>query len=217
MYSSPQIVLGFHGCDQKIADSVIKKGGTLNQSENKYDWLGHGIYFWEGDVSRAQEWAEGNRKVNTPTVVGAIIKLGNCLDLLDTEHTQKIKEVYEILERETNAVGEALPTNRKIDTNGFPYARDLDCRVIMRLHKANNDEISKELNINENDPEKNVKIQKHFRFIDSVRGMFPEGDQLYPNAGFREKNHVQLCVVNPNCIIGYFNPKPNDKNFKKLW
>jgi hypothetical protein len=27
---------------------------------------------------------------------------------------------------------------------------------------------------------------------------------LYLNAGFREKNRIQICVCNPNCIKGYF-------------
>ncbi len=62
-----------------------------------------------------------------------------------------------------------------------------------------------------------VNIQRHPDFIDSVRGMFPEGELLYPNAGFREKNHIQLCVINPNCIIGYFEPKQVNANYKQLY
>jgi hypothetical protein len=30
--------------------------------------------------------------------------------------------------------------------------------------------------------------------------------------GFREKNHIQICVRNLNCIKGYFTPiSPNNK------
>jgi hypothetical protein len=25
-----------------------------------------------------------------------------------------------------------------------------------------------------------------------------EGEELYPSAGFKEKNHVQICIRNPN-------------------
>ncbi len=92
MYTSLEVVLGFHGCDKNIADSVIKKGQVLNQSENIYDWLGHGIYFWEGSDSRVLEWAENNSKVKDPAVIGAI-KLGNCIDLLDTKHTTDIGQL----------------------------------------------------------------------------------------------------------------------------
>lgn len=38
----------------------------------------------------------------------------------------------------------------------------------------------------------------------SVRAMFTEGKDVYNGAGFKEKNHIQICVKNPNCIKGYF-------------
>lgn len=51
------------------------------------------------------------------------------------------------------------------------------------------------------------------RAYDSVRGVFWEGKPLYPNAGFAEKNHIQICVCNPNCIKGYFLPRGIDKAY----
>ncbi|MBB1441019.1 hypothetical protein H5202_20645 [Shewanella sp. SG41-4] len=60
------------------------------------------------------------------------------------------------------------------------------------------------------------KIQNHPEFIDSVRGMFPEGDELYNGAGFRDKNHIQLCIVNPNCIIGFFDPIQHNSWYKSI-
>jgi hypothetical protein len=41
---------------------------------------------------------------------------------------------------------------------------------------------------------------------DSVRAMFPEGEELYTNAGFRDRNHIQLCIRDKSCIKGYFRP-----------
>ena len=55
--------------------------------------------------------------------------------------------------------------------------------------------------------EKNRKAGYNF---DTVRGLFFEGDDLYPNAGFKAKNHIQICVRNPNCIKGYFLPRSSD-------
>jgi hypothetical protein len=49
-----------------------------------------------------------------------------------------------------------------------------------------------------------LKRKKKERLFDSVGGVFVEGKELYPSAGFREKNHIQLCIRNPNCIKGYF-------------
>jgi hypothetical protein len=214
MYISPEIVFGFHGCNKEIANKVIKENQHLSFSENSYDWLGHGIYFWEGSYERAFEWAI-NKKLENPAVVGAVIKLGNCLDLLDSKHINKLKLSYEILEKEFDDINEKLPINKAFK-HGFSFARDLDCRVIMRLHELNNESIAKEIGIEKITKKNIIQIQKHPQFIDSVRGMFPEGEELYPGAGFRSKNHIQLCITNPNCIIGYFDPIEPDKNFKTI-
>ena len=48
---------------------------------------------------------------------------------------------------------------------------------------------------------------------DSVKGVFWEGQELYPNAGFREKNYIQICVCNPNCIKGYFLPRGINQDY----
>lgn len=65
--------------------------------------------------------------------------------------------------------------------------RKLDCAVIETMHKINR--------------------YANKGAFDSVRGVFWEGKPLYPNAGFAEKNHIQICVCNPNCIKGYFLPR----------
>ena len=43
------LVIGFHGCDRSVVETVI--------STNDYDWLGSGIYFWENNEERAWQWA----------------------------------------------------------------------------------------------------------------------------------------------------------------
>ncbi|WP_246600218.1 hypothetical protein [Candidimonas humi] len=87
----------------------------MKPSEQKYDWLGHGIYFWEGNPGRA-----------------------------------------------------------------------LDCAVMNTLHA--------------------YRDSRKEPAYDSVRGPFLEGNPIYPVAGFRSENHIQLCVLNTECIKGYFRP-----------
>ena len=62
----------------------------LQESKNAHDWLGHGIYFWENNPKRALDWAKFMSKhptfkgrVKEPFAIGAIIDLGNCLDLTE--------------------------------------------------------------------------------------------------------------------------------------
>jgi len=45
---------------------------------------------------------------------------------------------------------------------------------------------------------------------------FWEGNELYPNAGFRKKNHIQICIRNPNCIKGYFLPRKINSGFNSI-
>ncbi|WP_036489150.1 hypothetical protein [Myxosarcina sp. GI1] len=215
MYVSPQIVVGFHGCDRTIADKVIQQNTHLSSSENKYDWLGHGIYFWEGSYERAFDCAKNSSKVSNPAVIGAFIRLGNCLDLLDTAKIEYLKLGYEILEQEANKLQIALPKNKSF-RNGISFNRELDCEVIQRIHQFNNELIANRLNLLNIEGENKIQIQCHPDFIDSVRGMFPEGDEVYPGAGFLSQNHIQLCIVNPNCIIGYFNPIKQNEDYKKF-
>ena len=53
MYSTrPGLTLGFHGCDASVVKDVLLGKAFLKASTNSYDWLGHGIYFWEQSLSR---------------------------------------------------------------------------------------------------------------------------------------------------------------------
>ena len=215
MYVSPGIVVGFHGCDRNVFDQAIKKGLHLSNSENDYDWLGHGIYFWEGSFARALEWAKINTKVKNPAVIGAFIKLGNCIDLLDSEYLKQVKATYEILKSESNELGQELPKN-KMCVDDVSFVRELDCKVILRLQQLNNELIAQDLGLADMAGQNKRKIQNHPQFIDSVRGMFPEGGELYDGAGFRAQNHIQLCIVNPNSIMGYFDPIQRNNWYKKV-
>ena len=43
--------------------------------------------------------------------------------------------------------------------------------------------------------------------FDSVCAAFWEGEELYPGAGFRKGNHIQIAILNHNCIKGVFLPR----------
>lgn len=48
MYNSlSNLILGFHGCDKETYDNVLHNHESLKTSNNDYDWLGNGIYFWK--------------------------------------------------------------------------------------------------------------------------------------------------------------------------
>ncbi|AZO16055.1 hypothetical protein EOA27_00535 [Mesorhizobium sp. M2A.F.Ca.ET.037.01.1.1] len=192
-------VLGYHGCDKSIADAAIA-GGKLKSSAEKYDWLGPGAYFWEGDPRRALEWAQDRHKrgkIKHPAVLGAVIDLGNCLDLTTRDDLELLKDAYASLKKGFDAAGKKLPENSNPPKGGKDkLLRYLDCAVIEHLHenmKAHSDELSGD-------------AFPSIRPFDTVRGLFLEGSEIYPGGGFFTHTHTQIAVRNERSIIGYFRP-----------
>ena len=98
---TPSVVFGFHGCDEEVGHAVIAGTMPLKASVNAYDWLGHGIYFWDNAPFRAWQFASEQKKrgrIKKPFVVGAILDLGHCMDLLDIYYHETLKEGHEILQ-----------------------------------------------------------------------------------------------------------------------
>ena len=122
-------------------------------------------------------------KILNPFVLGAIIDLRHCLDLLDSTGLAKVAEAHALVKASYATLDKPLPAN--IGGNDKAI-RILDCLVINSLH----------------DYRKTEKLVEY----DSVRAAFPEGEELYADAGFKSKNHIQLCIRDKRCIKGYFRP-----------
>ena len=113
-----EFVYGFHGCRKSVANALLSGRDVMLSSDNDYDWLGSGIYFWEEAPARAFLWAR--RKFgNDASVIGAKIRLGRCLNLMDVEAYAPLRDTYEVLK----ASGRVLPVNT-------PHYHRLDCLVI---------------------------------------------------------------------------------------
>ena len=185
---SHALVVGYHGCDVRIAEKVIALKDSLHPSQNPWDWLGHGFYFWEDSVARARNWAEmeskrSDSKIKHPAVLGAVIDLGNCLNLADVEALKNVKAAHHQYEQVCSSLGFEKATNRGPDLR----ARYLDCAVMELLHQ--------------------LRQEEGRPAFDTVRGFFIEGRELYPGAGFRELDHIQICVRSLDQITGFFWPR----------
>lgn len=167
------------------------------QSEEDYDWLGPGAYFWESDPVRAREFAEwkvARGDYKTAAVIGAVIDCGECLDLTVRENLKLVKGAHKTFVAEQKKAGYSLPENKngRDDPDRDRVLRYLDCAVIRFLHKE----------IESVPPDDRVVPA-----FDSVRGMFTEGSPVYRGCGFKEKTHTQIAVRNPKCILGIFFPR----------
>jgi hypothetical protein len=167
-------------------------GSPFQPSTQDYDWLGVGSYFWENDAVRAYQWAtEPRRKFEQPSVVGAAIELGNCLDLMTQTGIAAVKIAYEGFMAMAKASGISTPKNidPTPDSSGDRVIRRLDCAVMNYLFE-----------ILQTAQEADPRSQPYT----TVRALFPEGKKLYTDAGFLEKTHIQICVRNPEQILGVF-------------
>ena len=105
----PFQITGYHSCDKDIGLQVLNGQARLNLSKNSWDWLADGIYFWEQNPHRAIEYAievaQGEQfnkvKIKTPFVLGAIIQLGNCLNLVESHSLSILDAAYKGLKNYT--------------------------------------------------------------------------------------------------------------------
>lgn len=172
-----------------MANNLIAGTTFFDPSDNDYDWLGHGVYFWESNPRRGYEFAaelkNRQKNIHDPYVVGAVIDLGYCLDLMSESGIRAVEVGYETFRQVITASGATMPAN----TGGRDLlVRKLDCAVINHIHTT-----MSESNLQE---------------FDTVRGVFVEGERLYENSGFYRKTHIQICVRNPLCIKGVFRLPP---------
>jgi hypothetical protein len=185
---SSSFVLGYHGCDRAVAEKILT-GIPFDASDNDYDWIGSGVYFWEANPLRGLEfaheiqvrrWGKAN-EIAEPYVVGAVIELGFCLDLVSSTGIRAVRAAHDGFQDVCREAKIEIPRNRG---GADLLLRELDCAVINHLHK--------------------VREKGDLPAFDTVRGVFIEGDRIYPDSGFFEKTHIQICVRNLDCIKGAF-------------
>jgi hypothetical protein len=180
-----RIVLGYHGCDEEVARKIID-GERFRKSRNKYDWLGTGVYFWEFGPHRAFRFAKDQkkrRKIEKPAIVGALIQLGNCFDLMDTRFTADLAPAYQLW---TNALREqAVPLPENKGDTPDKKLRFRDCAVLnWYLQEA----------------------EKEGAKYQTVRGCFTEGGPLFDGSGIQHESHIQIAIRDLTCILGVFRP-----------
>lgn len=167
-------VLAFHGTDTKTAERLLK-GAPFSHSQNDHDWLGRGIYFWEDGPDRASEWAR-QKHGRSAAIVGAIVQLGNCYDLMDTRNTHDLRMGAKAFADAVTRSGAELPKN-------FGGRRLLDCAVLNWWLDA---------------------LATTGNVYQTVRRGFEEGDPVFTGMAITMASHVQIAVRDPSCVLGVF-------------
>jgi hypothetical protein len=176
-------IVGYHGTRLSVALDIVNRRRTFKFSRNRDDWLGHGIYFWEYAPQQAYWWAERRKRRqgwNEPiAILGSMIRLGFCFDLLDPYNVRYLKEIHGEYRATETAAGRAISEN----ANHHKY---LDCAVFQYAYAA-------------------IESPEDQLTVDSARAVYvPTGDEkrIWTRSWISEGAHVQICVRNPACILG---------------
>jgi hypothetical protein len=188
-------VVGYHGTGLSTALRIVNRVEGFRWSRRSFDWLGHGIYFWEYAPEQARNWAmlrrQQLRKKKKPTaddirradepiaVVASMIRLGFCFDLLEPYNVKYLLSVFEEYRQTMELAEEPLPENNR-------KYRKLDCAVFEYAYKV-------------------INTAPEHPSVDAARGVYvPAGGvrRVWDASWISRDTHIQLCVRNPACILG---------------
>lgn len=209
-----QLVLAYHGCDISTRDALIRGDiNCLNQSNNKYDWLGKGIYMFLDDPERALKLATyaaqnpdkilTKRPIVEPSVVGCILDVDRWLDL-STENGRKHFQTGVTSLKEAAEVAKELNPNYESPVNkpAFEGDQDIlhrayDCAVVNMIHEVRNVAHIKAI---ESGIMKKIHDTMPFQ---ATRSIFEQGESV-ESSRIYDGSHTQISVRDDECIKGWF-------------
>jgi hypothetical protein len=175
----PVNVHGYHGTLMSKVDSILKNGFQFSQ--NPWDWLGSGIYFWQDAPIRAREWAKDWSARNGDgeiAVIHAELVLEDCIDMLDVEWNDSLAEMtvefQEAMQSEPEYAG--LKNYREGPHRG---RHELDAAFFNYTVAAF--------------AQRDLKVA-------AIRAAITEGKSLLPDSPLAFKSHVQICILDPALI-----------------
>jgi hypothetical protein len=198
--SGETALIVYHGCDVTTRDDLVSgRLKHLNHSNNRYDWLGPGAYFFEGDVERALLFAQAShtnptkrytaKPIATPAVVGAILRIQRWLDMTTQAGIKEFSLAYQAMAAGLEATGSALPSNRPADDSDVEVIyRALDNAVFTWLHEAR------------------ASHKPPLPPFQAVRAAFHQGEKIAPASGFHATTHIQIALRDNSCVVGWFLP-----------
>jgi hypothetical protein len=178
-------VVGFHGTTAAVAERLVD-GGDFAPSSKSYEWLGKGIYFWEYAAKQAWWWTRDHKKNPRPAVVGAMIRLGNCLDLLDPENVRWLRQAHDAMIKNWRLTKAPIPRNVR-------DRKSLDCAVFDVIYKRSDSAPTP---------------------IETSRAVYVptnRAKRVWPGSWIYEEAHIQVCVRDPQNILALWHVRPDGR------
>ena len=165
-------IIGYHGTTAEIAERLVD-GEAFAESANEDDWFGKGVYFWEYAPKQAWWWSTKFKSKKHPAVVGAIIRLGNCLDLLDPLNVATLKRFHD------DTLAKWRAAKAEIPRNGNQH-KNLDCALFNLFYGQSE-----------------VPIET----ARAVYVPTESAKRAWPRSWIYEEAHIQICVRKPENIL----------------
>ena len=214
--------MAYHGCDVTTRDDLVSGSlKSLNLSENNYDWLGNGVYFYEADSTRALKYAKTSAKnlsqlltaqaIGTPAVVGAILDVERWLDITTQFGISQFTEGLESLKANIEAAGVNMPTNKPaFEGDQDSLHRALDRAVFENVHAMRKGKLLEALAADQVD----IDLVLGCAEFQAVRGAFQQGGAIANGSAIHGDSHIQIALREPKCVLGWF-LVPGDKLLSK--
>lgn len=171
MIELPSEVIGFHGTSRDALAHLLAR--DIRASDQHFEWLGTGVYFWQDSPSRARQWAVARFGADAAVVV-VQIDLDGCLDLLDPRWQAEVRDADFEFVLDCIANERPLPVN----TDRGNHARDA-ATINWYCDRAAEDSHP----------------------VRSVRAIFEEGEPIFEGSKIRSMSHVQVAVRDLTAIL----------------
>jgi hypothetical protein len=167
---SALVIRGYHGTSATHAAVILRDG--FIRSDNDYDCLGDGVYFFQDGLAQAGAWATRSHR-SEPAVVQADVRLEDCMDLKDSVGwVPLLAQAHDEVLRVSREQGLPLPRQ-----TGSTHRLD---RVVIEVTVA--------------------ILEREGTRIRAVRGVFAEGAPAFPGSFLSEGFHVQVAVRDTDLI-----------------
>jgi hypothetical protein len=165
-------IIGYHGTTAEAAERLVD-GAPFSPSENEDDWFGNGIYFWEYAPKQAWWWSTKFKRNAQPAVVGAIIRLGHCLDLLDPLNVASLKKFHDETLHKWKAAKVKAPQNGN-------QHKKLDCAIFNLFYE---------------------QFKTPIETARAVYVPTESAKRVWRRSWICEEAHIQICVRKPANIL----------------
>jgi hypothetical protein len=173
-------LVGYHGTNLRAAKAILANG--FIPSQNPYDWLGIGVYFWQDAPYRAFDWAgihtRRHHEYDEPAVIRSIIQLKReeCMDLLDWQTTGGwagiLSKTHQYLRKHQDLPQQRLGRRAKL----HPLDKVVVDYAIDNILAANGLQIK------------------------AVRAGFEEGKKIFVRSALYDRTHVQVAIRDTSII-----------------